>query len=117
MKVTQITSSDISDFSNLVVICMPDEFEKYNGKSETIYVVESLARAIDLAEVAMDFYYDVLMDDINKFHCFKACHMERGAMMKAFFVSNYRQDQTLILRTDEISESLNAMIEKVFSEK
>jgi hypothetical protein len=113
MEVTQKTKLEINDFSNTAVIVMEDEYNKYPPVPYK-YVAHNLAMALEIAEVCLENECDLIMDDINKFPCANPCHMERGAMMKAFFLTIYRHNQKLFLRTDEISESLDLLIKKVF---
>lgn len=119
MKVYQTTEIPEIPFSDFAVICSPDESRKYDQRA---YIIEchSLSEAIDTAEVVLlDFGISVVMDDINKFPCVRSCHMERGSLMKAFLspLSSQKEliNKSLIMRTDEILPSLDAMIENLFT--
>jgi hypothetical protein len=116
-KPIQCTELPDHDPTNFVVIATPDEADKYSGKgyADVIVVTQmKLSWAIEVAEIVlMDTDCDLIMDDINKFSLARSCHMERGAMMKAFL--SKKLTNKLIMRTDERLESLDAMIEKIFS--
>jgi hypothetical protein len=114
MKAIQTTKIEKIDHENTLAICTVDEIKKYRGYAAKT-IAGTLAMALELAERAFEVGYDVILDDINKFPCANPCHMERNAMLKAFFTTIYRHNQKLFLRTDEISESLDALIKKVFS--
>ena len=75
-----------------------------------------LSWAIEVAEIVMlDTDCDLIMDDINKFSLATNNHMERGAMMKSFLSKTPKLTNKLIMRTDERLDSLDRMIEKIFS--
>lgn len=116
-KPIQVTELPDHDPTTFIVITTPEEAPKYLGKGYTDVIVVThmkLSWAIEIAEIVlMDSDCDLIMDDINKFSLARPCHMERGAMMKAFL--SKKLTNKLIMRTDERLESLDLMIEKIFS--
>lgn len=116
-KPIQCTELPEHDPAEYVVIVTPDEANKYSGKGYVDVIVVThmkLSWAIEIAEIAlMDSDCNVIMDDINKFSLARPCHKERGAMMKAFL--SKKLTNKLIMRTDERLESLDLMIQKIFS--
>ena len=103
--------------SEFVVVATPEEAPKYLGKGYADVVVVkhmSLAWAIEVSDcVLLETDFGVVMDDINKFSLPRACHMERGSMMKAFLMKTTKLRNKVIMRTDEILPSLNELIQRI----
>lgn len=118
-KPVQCTSPPEHYPCDFVVICLPDEYWKYKDMGYLSVLVmknHKLSTAIGAAEMLIEeSAVNVIMDDINKFTLANKCHMERGAMMKPFLTSVKQSGAFLIMRTDERLESLDKMIDKIFS--
>lgn len=113
IQATKLPEHNKEDF---VAIVTPDEARHYHGYPCVVVVYDmSLYAAIEIADqFILECDMDVIIDDINKFTCGRSCHMERNAVMKPFLMKMARLTNKLIMRTDEVSPSLDAMIDKIF---
>lgn len=117
-KVKHVTEVDSVTISEAIIICHPDHVLDYQRINHTTALTrcESLAAALETAERIMDHMDTVIiiLDDILKFRCGSDI-TERNALIKPFLQYCLLNDATVFLKSEHISDSLQALIEKVFS--
>ncbi len=117
-KVNHVTEIDEPIIHQAIIICHPDHVLDYQGVlyESSVMSCESLAAAIECAEKIIDNTTDtvIILDDILKFRCGSDI-TERNALLKPFLQYCLLNESTVYLKSEHISDSLQALIEKVFS--